>query len=107
MDRNRDAVQRLVVAYVDVVEFARRNPQRWAAIYAERAGLPEPVAAESIRVTQLDATLPLESIKRIAKFLSDNGVTARDVSGEIAQYYTYDFLSRATGKPPARLGINQ
>lgn len=107
LERNRDAVQRLVVAYLDVLEFARRNPQRWAAIYAERAGLPEPVAAESIRVTQLDAALPLESIKRIAKFLSDNGVIARDVSGEIAQYYTYDFLSRATGKPPERLGINQ
>jgi hypothetical protein len=65
------------------------------------------VAAESIRITQLDATLPLESIKRISKFLSDNGVIARDVSGEIAQYYTYDFLARATGKSPAELGQNK
>lgn len=107
MEKNRDAVQRLVIAYVDVLEYARRNPQRWAEIYAQRAGLPEKVAAESIRVTQLDATIPLESIKRISKFLSDNGVIARDVSGEIAQYYTYDFLSKATGKPPGRLGIDQ
>jgi hypothetical protein len=65
------------------------------------------VAAESIRITQLDATLPLESIKRISKFLSDNGIIARDVSGEVAQYYNYEFLSKATGKSPADLGLNQ
>lgn len=107
MEKNRDAVQRLVVAYVDVLKFAQSNPPRWAKIYAEKAGLPEAVAAESIRLTKLDPTLPLESIKRISKFLSDNGVIARDVSGEIAQHYSYDFLSRATGKSPAELGLNQ
>src|SRR6266511_601942 len=107
MEKNRDAVQRLVIAYLDVLKFAQANPQRWAKIYAEKAGLPEPVAAESIRITRLDAMLPLESIKRISKFLSDNGVIARDVSGEIAQSYTYDFLSRATGKSPAELGQGQ
>ena len=107
MEKNRDAVQRLVVAYLDVLKYAQANRDRWAKIYAERAGLPEAVAAESIRITTLDATLPLESIKRISKFLSDNGVIARDVSGEIAQYYTYDFLSKATGKSPAELGQRQ
>jgi sulfonate transport system substrate-binding protein len=107
MEKNRDAVQRLVLAYLDALKLAQANPQRWAKIYAEKAGLPEPVAAESIRITKLDATLPLESIKRISKFLSDNGVIARDVSGEISQHYTYDFLSKATGKSPAELGLNQ
>ena len=107
MEKNHDAVQRLVVAYVDVLKFAQANPQRWAKIYAEKAGLPEPVAAESIRITRLDATLPLASIARISKFLSDNGVIARDVSGEIAQHYTYEFLSKATGKSAAELGQNQ
>src|SRR5713101_2138828 len=107
MEKNRDAVQRLVVAYVDVLETARKDPKRWAGIYAEKAGLPEAVAAESIRTTQLDATLPLESIKRISKFLSDNGVITRDVSGEVAQHYTYEFLSKATGRTPAQLGLNQ
>jgi ABC-type nitrate/sulfonate/bicarbonate transport system substrate-binding protein len=104
MEKNRDTVQRLVVAYLDVLKYAQANRDRWAKIYAERGGLPEPVAAESVRITTLDATLPLESIKRISKFLSDNGVIARDVSGEIAQYYTYDFLAKATGKSPAELG---
>ncbi len=107
MEKNRDAAQRLVVAYLDVLEIARKDTQRWAKIYAEKAGLPQPVAAESIRTTRLDPTLPLESIKRISKFLSDNGVITRDVSGEIAQYYNYDFLAKATGKRPDQLGLKQ
>jgi sulfonate transport system substrate-binding protein len=107
MEKNRDAVQRLVIAYLDVLEVARADTTRWAKIYAEKAGLPENVAAESIRITRLDPTLPLESIKRISKFLSDNGVITRDVSGEIAQHYTYDFLSKATGKSAEQLGLRQ
>jgi sulfonate transport system substrate-binding protein len=107
LEKNRDAVQRLVVSYLDVLELARKDSARWSRIYAEKAGLPENVAAESIRTTQLDATLPLDSIKRITKFLSDNGVITRDVSGEIGDYYTYDFLGKATGKSPEQLGLNR
>jgi sulfonate transport system substrate-binding protein len=107
MEKNRDAVQRLVVAYLDVLERARKDTKRWAGIYAEKAGLPEKVAAESIRTTELDPTLPLASIKRISKFLSDNGVITRDVSGEVADHYSYDFLAKATGRTPEQLGLNQ
>jgi len=107
MEKNPDAVQRMVVSYIDVLKIASADTKGWAKIYAEKAGLPIPVAEESIRITQLDPTLPLESIKRISKFLSDNGVITRDVSGEIGQYYTYEFLSKATGKPPEQLGIKQ
>jgi len=107
MEKNRDAVQRLVVSYLDVLDLARKDTRRWAKIYAEKAGLPENVAAESIRTTRLDPTMPLESIRRISKFLSDNGVITRDVSGEIDQYYTYDFLAKATGKSPESLGLKQ
>jgi ABC-type nitrate/sulfonate/bicarbonate transport system substrate-binding protein len=107
MEKNRDAVQSLVSAYIEVLDIARADTQRWARIYAEKAGLPENVAAESIRITRLDPTLPLESIKRISRFLSDNGVITRDVSGEVAQHYTYDFLAKATGKSPEQLGLKQ
>jgi len=107
MEKNPDAVQRLVVSYLDVLEIARKDSARWAKIYAEKAGLPENVAAESIRTTRLDPTLPLESIKRISKFLSDNGIITRDVSGEVAQHYSYDFLAKATGRSPEQLGLKQ
>src|SRR5437773_1291076 len=102
-----DATQRLVSAYVDVVKIAQADPQRFAKIYAEKAGLPEPVASEAIRYTRFDVSLPLESVKRISKFLFDNGVIAREVSGEIGQYYTYEFLARATGRSAVDLGQNK
>ena len=107
MEKNRDAVQRLVVSYLDVLDTATKDSARWAKIYAEKAGLPQNVAAESISTTKLDSTLPMESIKRISKFLSDNGVITRDVSGEISSHYTYDFLAKAAGKTPEQLGLNR
>jgi ABC-type nitrate/sulfonate/bicarbonate transport system substrate-binding protein len=107
MEKHRDAVQRLVAAYVDVLKYAQANADKWAKIYAEKAGLPEAVAAESVRITRLDPVLPLESIKRISKYLSDNGVIARDVTADLPQSYTYEFLSKATGKSAAELGQNQ
>jgi NitT/TauT family transport system substrate-binding protein len=107
MEKNRDAVQRLVAAYVDVLKYAQANADKWAKIYSERAGLPEAVAVESVRITRLDPVLPLESIKRISKYLSDNGVIARDVMADLPQSYTYEFLSKATGKSAVELGQNQ
>jgi ABC-type nitrate/sulfonate/bicarbonate transport system substrate-binding protein len=107
MEKNRDAVQRLVAAYVDVLKYAQANADKWAKIYSERAGLPEAVAVESVRITRLDPVLPLESIKRISKYLSDNGVIARDVTADLPQSHTYEFLSKATGKSAVELGQNQ
>jgi sulfonate transport system substrate-binding protein len=107
MDTHPDAVQRLVVAYLDILKFAQANPEKWAEIYAQKAGLPIEVARESIRITRLDSALPLASIKRMTKFLAESGIITKDVSGDLDQHYTYEFLSRATGKPPAELGLSQ
>jgi ABC-type nitrate/sulfonate/bicarbonate transport system substrate-binding protein len=107
LDKHPDAVQRIVVAYLDTLRTAQGNMEKWAEVYAQKAGLPLPVARESIRITRLDSTLPLETIKRMTKFLADTGIVQKDVSAEIAQHYTYDFLARATGKSPAELGLNQ
>ncbi len=104
MEKHPDAVQRLVLAYTDILKTAQANPNRWAQIYAEKAGLPLPVAKESIRTTHLDPRIPLETIKRISKFLAEQGVVQKDVSGEIARFYDFTFLSRVTGKSPADLG---
>jgi ABC-type nitrate/sulfonate/bicarbonate transport system substrate-binding protein len=107
LDKHPEAVQKLVIAYLDTLAFAQANAGKWAEVYAQKAGLPVPVAQESIRITRLDYTLPLETIKRMTKFLAETGIVQKDVSGEIAQHYTYDFLAKATGKSPAELGQNQ
>ncbi|HEV8306687.1 MAG TPA: ABC transporter substrate-binding protein [Methylomirabilota bacterium] len=107
LDKHPDAVQRIVIAYVDTLKLAQGNMGKWAEIYAQKAGLPLPVAQESIRITKLDSTLPLETIKRMTRFLAETGIVQKDISGEIAQFYTYDFLAKATGKSPTELGLNQ
>src|SRR5215467_9015641 len=38
MEKQREAAQRFVSAYVDVVKIAQADPQRFAKIYAEKAG---------------------------------------------------------------------
>ena len=73
-------------------------------MYGEKAGLPIPVAKESIRITNLDQRIPLASIKRMSKFLAERGVVQKDVSAEIDQHYTFEFLSRITGQSAADLG---
>jgi ABC-type nitrate/sulfonate/bicarbonate transport system substrate-binding protein len=107
LDKHPDAVQKVVIAFLDTLKQAQGNTDKWAEVYAAKAGLPLPVARESIRLTRLDSTLPLETIKRMTKFLAETGIVQKDVSGEIAQFYTYDFLAKATGKTPAELGLNQ
>ena len=107
LDKHPDALQRIVLAFLETLKQSQANPEKWAETYAQKAGLPLPVAKESIRLTRLDSTLPLETIKRMTRFLAETGIVQKDVSGEVAQYYTYDFLARATGKSPADLGLNQ
>ncbi len=104
LDKNRDAAQKLVQSYVEVNQTFRNDRPRWAAIFAEKSGLPPAVATEAISRTVLDETLPLQSIKRVTKYLADNGIVQRDVSGELDQFFNYELLSKATGKSAQELG---
>ena len=98
MEKNRDAVQRLVVSYLDVLDLARQDSARWARIYAEKAGLPENIAAESIRTTQLDPTAARRSSvsQSSCRTTASSRVTCRARSPST----TYDFLAKATGRSP-------
>jgi ABC-type nitrate/sulfonate/bicarbonate transport system substrate-binding protein len=104
MEKNRDVTQRLVNSYVDTLNHFKKDRARGAAIFGEKSGLPADVAGAAISFTTLDETLPLQSIKRVTKYLADNGIVTRDVSGELDSSYTYDFLAKATGKTPDELG---
>ena len=107
MEKNRDAVQRLVISYLDVLESRARTARAGRGFTPRRRALPRTSRPSRSARRSSTPTLPLESIKRISKFLSDNGVITRDVSGEIGEHYTYDFLAKATGKSPEQLGMKQ
>ena len=84
MDKNRDATQRLVVAYLDVLKVAQGDQQRWAKIYAEKAGLPLPRrhridphhhsrSDPPARVHQADLEIPLRQRRHRARRLRRSG----------------------------------
>jgi len=107
LDKQPDAAQKLVNSYWQVMQAFRNDRPRWAQIFAEKSGLPANVAAEAISRTTLDETLPLQSIKRVTKYLAENGIAQRDVSGDLDKYFNYDLLARATGKSAKELGIDR
>jgi sulfonate transport system substrate-binding protein len=107
MEKNRDATQRLVNAYVDTLNHFKQDRPRWAGIFGEKSGLPQDVATAAISFTTLDETLPLQSIKRVTKYLADNGIVTKDVSADLDGSYTYEFLAKATGKTPQQLGLDK
>ena len=106
MEKNRDAVQSLVISYIDVLELARKDTARWAKIYAEKAGLPENVAAESIRTTQLDHAAAGVHQAHLEVPVRQRRHHARRVGRDRAVLH-YDFLAKATGKSPEQLGLKQ
>ena len=107
MEKNRDVTQRLVNAYVDTLNHFKKDPDRWAQIFGQQSGLAQDVAAAAIKHTTLDETMPLQSIKRVTKYLAENGIIVKDVSNELEGSFNYDFLAKATGKTPVQLGLNK
>lgn len=107
VQKNPGATQKLVASFVQLAASFKADRARWAKIFAERAGLPEEVAIASLRNTNLDERIPLESIRRITRYLAENGVIVRDVSAELNRSYDYQYLEKATGRSAADLGKGQ
>jgi sulfonate transport system substrate-binding protein len=91
----RPAVQAFVNAYVaKMKELASSMPAFGAAI-AQMTGLDPVVSLKVAEVIQLGPVITPEQIKRQAKAFNELGVIAKDVSGEIDQYWDGGFLNTA------------
>lgn len=106
-EKNPAVTEKIVNSFAQLVASFKADRSGWAKIFAQHSGLPENVAAASLRNTDLDERLPLESIKRISTYLADNGVITKNVSSELDRYYDYSFLQKATGKSADELGRTQ
>jgi sulfonate transport system substrate-binding protein len=107
VEKNPATTEKLIGSFVQLATAFKADRSQWARIFSQHAGLPEQVGAASLRNTNLDERLPLESIKRISTYLADNGVITRNVSAELNRYYDYSFLQKATGKSADELGKGQ
>ena len=98
------ALDRVVAAYVELVNRFQAHHDEWTKVYAEKTGIDPKLAAESVRNATLHYTLSADQMVRIAKFLLESGIIQHDVSGEVLQNIDYQPLMKATGKTEAELG---
>ena len=85
--KNREAVKRLVWAYLAIQDRLNASKEEFARTIAAYTGLPESVAGNVAKVTTLGQFLTLEQMQRQAATFNKLGVLTKDVSGELGGYF--------------------
>jgi sulfonate transport system substrate-binding protein len=85
--KNREAVKRLVWAYLAIQGRLNKSKQEFSRTIAAYTGLPESVADNVAKVTTLGQFLTLDQMQRQAATFSKLGVLTKDVSGELDTYF--------------------
>lgn len=91
----REAVQRVVSAYVKKMKELEASPTAFGQAIAKLTGLDPAVTAEIAKVIKLGPVITPAQIKAQAKAFNELGVIPKDVSGEIEQYWDASFLETA------------
>ena len=92
MAKNREAVKRLVWAYLAIQDRLNASKTEFAKTIAAYTGLPEPVADSVAKTTTLGQFLTLEQMQRQAQTFNKLGVFTKDVSGELGDYFDRSFV---------------
>ncbi|KQU54465.1 ABC transporter substrate-binding protein [Bosea sp. Leaf344] len=95
VDGKREAVQRVVTAYVRKMKELESSPAAFGTAIAKLTGLEEAVSAEIAKVIKLGPVITVDQIKRQAKAFNELGVIPKDVSGDIEKYWDASFLEQA------------
>ena len=95
VDGKREAVQRVVTAYVKKMKELESSPAAFGTAIAKLTGLDEAVSAEIAKVIKLGPVITVDQIRRQAKAFNELGVIPKDVSGEIDKYWDARFLEQA------------
>ena len=95
VDGKREAVQRVVTAYVKKMKELESSPAAFGTAIAKLTGLDEAVSAEIAKVIKLGPVITVDQIRRQAKAFNELGVIPKDVSGEIDKYWDAKFLEQA------------
>ncbi len=91
----REAVQRVVTAYVKKMKELEASRAAFGSAIAKLTGLDEAISAEIAKVINLGPVITPAQIKAQAKAFNELGVIPKDVSGEIEQYWDASFLEAA------------
>ena len=105
---NPELTQKVVTAFVEAVDHLKGNPAQWGRMVMAATAMDSPTISMSMITTKLDYNLYQDNIERMTQFMFKVGLIRGDVSGELfPDFFTYDYLSKATGKSPVELGAKR
>ena len=87
MAKQREAVKRLAWAYLAIQDRLNASKDVFAKTIAAYTGLPESVAANVAKTTELGQFLTLDQMKRQAATFHTLGVLTKDVSADLGPYF--------------------
>ena len=95
VEGKREAVQRVVTAYVKKMKELEASPAAFGTAISKLTGLEAGVSGEIAKVIKLGPVITVDQVKRQAKAFNELGVIPKDVSGEIEKYWDPRFLEQA------------
>src|SRR3546814_3738871 len=94
----REAVLRVIWAYIEAVERLNASKDEFARAIAKFQGIDEPTAKRMTANITLGNFLTLEQLQAQAKAFHEFGVFQKDVSAELADVYDPSIYKAAAGK---------
>ena len=94
----REAVQRVIWAYLEAVERINASKDEFARAISKYQGIDETTAKRMTTNITLGNFLTLEQMQRQAKAFHQFGAFQKDVSAELAAVYNEEFYKAAAGK---------
>lgn len=98
VDQKREAVQRVVNAYVAKMNELQTSKAKFAEGITKLTGLDAAISAKVAEQINLGPVVTTDQIKRQAKAFNELGVIQKDVSGEIEGHWDASFLAKAQAK---------
>ena len=87
MAKQREAVKRMVWAYLAIQDRLNASKEVFAKTIAAYTGLPESVATNVAKATELGQFLTLDQMQRQAATFNKLGVLTKDVSADLGPYF--------------------
>ena len=97
-EQKREAVQRIVTAYVAKMNELQTSKAKFADGIAKLTGLDAQISAKVAEQINLGPVVTTDQIKRQAKAFNELGVIQKDVSSEIEGHWDGSFLTKAQAK---------
>jgi sulfonate transport system substrate-binding protein len=102
--KDRQTAVTFLKAYVEAMDFYRKNTDKTLALVAQYTGGSPPILDEAIKHSQWTYRVDIDNAVNVARQGPKFGFTKTDMSGKVASYFDLSYLAEATGIPQDQLG---